>query len=54
MQNRHKAANSNSEQVRYLEREGGEWKIVHSGVMYAETPPMPPIDTDGSISQQHE
>ena len=25
---------SYSQQVRYLEREGGRWKIIHSGVMY--------------------
>lgn len=28
-----------SQQVRYLEREAGQWKIIHSGVMYYE--PIP-------------
>ena len=36
------APDSHSQQVRYLEREAGHWKIVHAGVMYYESAPDQP------------
>jgi len=38
----HGRPTAHSQQVRYLEREGGQWKIVHAGVMYFE--PEPAVD----------
>ncbi len=32
-----------SQHTRYLERDATEWKIVHSGVLYAEPPPTAPV-----------
>jgi Domain of unknown function (DUF4440) len=43
-----------SQHTRYLEREAGEWRIVHSGVMYAEPPPIPATRAGGSLSQRHD
>ena len=43
-----------SQHTRYLEREAGEWRIVHSGVLYTEPPSMPTTRSGGSLSQRHE
>ena len=42
MEHPHRPA-EHSHHTRYLEREAGEWKIVHSGVMYTQPAPDPPM-----------